>query len=245
MRGVDALDDEAFVALFVHYGACLAQFPTVLPGRLNAEIENFLSFVRAMGDRLLEVVQTIDAFELHHLSVVRVEEGIQSLVQVPAQRLGLAHRAPIEPKVVEARRRWPGIRHVARPLRRPVPTPAERMTTMLDAHFGDVGDIGDIGDVDLGRATARPARSSAAPRDLGPEIRPWWVTHMQPLPPADSLRLRHRALYRLPRPCPDSDAAQYIADRLTENISDPGAPSHAQSRGAPGGATLGYATWRW
>ena len=102
---------------------------------------------------------------------------------------------------------------------------------MLDAHFGDVGDIGDIGDVDLGRATARPARSSAAPRDLDPEIRPWWVTHMQPLPPADSLRLRHRALYRLPRPCPDSDAAQYIADRLTENISDPGAPSHAQSRG--------------
>jgi len=82
VRGVDALDDEAFVALFVHYGACLAQFPTVLPGRLN-----FLSFVSAMGDRLLEVVRTINAFELHHLSVVRVEEGIQSLVQVPAQRL--------------------------------------------------------------------------------------------------------------------------------------------------------------
>ena len=98
VRGVDALDDEAFVALFVHYGACLAQFPIVLPGRLNAEIENFLSLVRARGDRLLEVAPRIDAFGLHHLIVVRVEEGIQSLVQLPASRLGLARRGPIEPE---------------------------------------------------------------------------------------------------------------------------------------------------
>jgi len=88
---------------------------------------------------------------------------------------------------------------------------------MLDAHFGDVG-----------RGHGKAGAQQRSPRDLDPRSDPGGDPHAA-LTFGGFVAPRHRALYRLPRPCPDSDAAQYIADRLTENISDPGAPSHEQS----------------
>ena len=52
------------------------------------------------------------------------------------------------------------------------------MMTMLDAHFGDVG----RGHGKAGAQQRSPPRSESRDRTLV-------VTHMQPLPPADSLRL--------------------------------------------------------
>jgi hypothetical protein len=76
--------------------------------QLNAEIRNFPGFIRAIDDGLLVIASTIDAFGLHYLVGVRVDDGIQSLVRVHAQRLGLAHLEPIERQVIAARRRRDG-----------------------------------------------------------------------------------------------------------------------------------------
>jgi hypothetical protein len=50
---------------------------------------------------------------------------------------------------------------------------------------------------------------------------------MQPLPPADTVRLGIELLTAYLDRGTDSDAPQYIADRLTDNITDPDAPTKA------------------